>query len=154
MWRTPTASRCRGRSATRLGLRALALFAVLLLGGSSLGQVAHFILVPHAICAEHGELLELHDAAAHGDKAHDDEAAASPAPASVSLTQSAAAEHDHCQVLARSERELSLPASAFQIAEAPSMSEPSSPLGSQAALSARSPLILAPKTSPPRALLG
>src|SRR5690349_15523621 len=49
----------RGREATSSALRWLAACLAFLLVASSLGQIGHFLLVSHAICAEHGELLEL-----------------------------------------------------------------------------------------------
>ncbi|HEY6080375.1 MAG TPA: hypothetical protein VIW29_16285 [Polyangiaceae bacterium] len=151
----PGSRKAARRKTTPLLLRALAALAALLLAASSLGQVAHFLLVPHAICAEHGELLELHDgehrAAEAGAEALTPDDATSPRAAAPDAVES----HDHCQLLARSQRELALPvATAFEAPLAPSVCAPSllhaaaEPTGQLAALS------LAPKTSPPVAALG
>ena len=136
-----------GRLAISAQLRALAAFVALLLSGGSVAQAAHFLLIPHAICAEHGELVEVDNQAQSHHEAH----AASPSVA-VSEHGAADAGHDHCEVLARSERELSLPpvasvevpAEPRSLEVAPAPSEPS-------ARAALPQLDVAPKTSPPPA---
>jgi hypothetical protein len=122
----------------------LAALAALLLIGTSLGQAAHLAVVEHAICAVHGDLL--HEAEAHADTnahaEHDDEGGSAPEQGG---------DHDHCQLLARSQIEQALPV-------APADSEIASVARlalvelatSLEAPPARAPLSLAPKTSPPR----
>lgn len=138
----------RGRSATRAVLRALASLVALLVTLSSLGQVAHFLLVPHAICAEHGELLELSERASHVAASHAE-------PASTKHARAAApeqlSEHDHCEILARGQREQALPAP-----PAPRLLPPASVtaelvwVAESTVFHGLSALSLAPKTSPPR----
>lgn len=151
----PGARKAGRRKTTSLLVRSLAALVALLLMAGSLGQIAHFLLVPHAICAEHGELLELHD----GAHPATDAGREASAPRDASRPQVAAPEelesHEHCQLLARSQRELALPlADAFEPAPvlgeraAPTLRAANEPLGQLAALS------LAPKTSPPAAALG
>lgn len=142
----------RGRPATSPLLRVLATWLSLLLTASALGQTAHFLLVPHTICAEHGELLELGETPAHAARATDE---AATQGSSVSSAPSAAAEHDHCQVLARGQRQQALPrAAAIAVL-------PAAPAVRLARLAERqveprplAALALAPKTSPPRSSCG
>ncbi len=151
----PRSSKTRSRQATPWLLRSLAALVALVLTASSLGQIAHFLLVPHAICAEHGELLELHD---------DDAVAAAPAhearkPGDARPTQvsnpDAIESHDHCQLLARSQRELALPVvPSCEPAPAPSLRVAANQAVAVAALGQQAPLSLAPKTSPPVTALG
>jgi hypothetical protein len=132
-------------------LRVLATLVALLLTLSALGQVAHFLLVPHAICSEHGELLELSERAAHTST--DQVEPGSEQDAHV-VASDLAAEHDHCQVLSRGQREQALPTP-------PSFEVPSASLETAQVLARQdaihrglTPLSLAPKTSPPRPSLG
>ena len=138
----------RGRNATSAALRVMAACLALLLVASSLGQVAHFLLVPHAICAEHGELVELSPGADHGGQhllqvepaAHD---------AGPSVSPEELASHDHCEILASAQRQLALPAASV-VALVPVVASSSlalvEPSAAQVSLS---PLAVAPKTSPP-----
>lgn len=145
---TGGSARLPGGSKTSQPLRALSLLVALLLAASSLSQVAHFMLVRHAFCAEHGELLELSPASA----------AAEPSSAGGDDRQTRATgsergeEHDHCQLLARGQREqLAILPTTVTVAPA----QVSAPL----AVTATSALsfdqlprwLLAPKTSPPSA---
>jgi hypothetical protein len=121
------------------------MLVALLLVGSSLGQIAHFLLVPHAICTEHGELLEVSEQAAHdgATRAEDVEGSRAASP-------EMAAEHEHCQLLARAPRELALPRSpSLGLLPAPSSQRAAliRPLATHAPASQR--LLDAPKTSPP-----
>jgi hypothetical protein len=138
----------RGRKSTSAALRWLAACLALLLTASSLGQIAHFLVVPHAICAEHGELLELSGSAEHSrtDHAADDgEHRASPFASSE-----AGAGHDHCELLASGQRQLALPAAAL-VAVIPAASGCALELPPVTAQRLSLPtLALAPKTSPPR----
>lgn len=134
----------RSRAATSW-LRVVATLVALLLTLSSLGQVAHFLLVPHAICAEHGELLELSEQDSHAGAERADgskEARVSTAPTP--------AEHDHCQVLARGQRELALPEPhALDVAQHAGAETTLVVAQQEAIFRALLPLSLAPKTSPP-----
>lgn len=141
----------RGRAATSPALRALATFVALLLTLSALGQVAHFLLVPHAICAEHGELLELSERSAHTSAAHVDHGSERDARL---VERDLAAPHDHCEVLARGQREQILPVShAFEVAPAALQSAPVA-IRQEPARAVLAALSLAPKTSPPRSSFG
>lgn len=139
----------RGRKATWHWLRALAALVALVLSASSLGQAAHFLLVPHTICAEHGELLELgeesHGASEReGDRADDDHGPTASQP-ELSVA------HDHCQVLARGQREQALPEAApTELLPAASAVKTTVFEAPRATVSALERLALAPKTSPPR----
>lgn len=143
----PGPAKVRNERAPALVVRALSLLLTLLLLASSLGQVAHFVLVPHAICSEHGELLELSaapSAEADRDVQSDDGDAGLTRP-------EGAGSHDHCQLWLRAPREqlvppcpaLSLPPAAVSERVAPERADVD-------LLAARAPLLLAPKTSPPR----
>lgn len=143
------ARRKRGRKATPASLRLLAALVAILLSASALGQAAHFLLVPHAICAEHGELLELDEPRAHVDVGHERAAEAEQHP--HASPSEGTLEHEHCQVLARGQREQALPNAPTaellpavmtrSAAIAVQRAAPSAPLDA---------LDLAPKTSPPR----
>jgi hypothetical protein len=140
----------RGREATSSLVRLLAAFVAVLLAASSLGQSAHFLLVPHAICAEHGELLELTERDSHAaDEA--DHATAGPDETRASAP-GALVDHEHCQVLLRGQREQSLPeASAVAVLPAAS-AEKAVVLAAPGRIAPEpSVLSLAPKTSPPSA---
>ena len=140
------ARRQRGRKATSSWLRLLAACVALVLTAGALSQAAHFLLVPHVICAEHGELLEVDERAPHAAREH---AAATEDRPSASAPE-AVAEHEHCQVLLRGQRERALP-------EAPSAELASLTTGRRAPVFVASDglrgslqtLALAPKTSPP-----
>jgi hypothetical protein len=129
-------------------LRWLAACLALLLVASSLGQIGHFFLVSHTICAEHGELLELSGSATPPHAAHatnDEEHRASP-----SASSEEAVSHDHCELLASNQRQLALPA-ASSIAVVPAGSSCALELSLAAPRHPSLPtLALAPKTSPPR----
>jgi hypothetical protein len=137
-----------GRLATSAALRALSLLVAVLLTASSLSQVAHFVLVQHAFCAEHGELLELSGASARAEtpSASGDDQQTQVTP------RDASEEHDHCQLLARSQRE-QLAISPPIVAVAPA--QVSAPLAIAAAQASTydqlQRWLLAPKTSPPSA---
>lgn len=140
----------RRRSATRGTLRALATLVAALVGLSSLGQFAHFFLVPHAVCVEHGELLELDEQESHA-ASH-----ASPgSDQSAHAESELAPEHEHCQLLARGQREQAEPtppAVAVLPAAAAVLTVPL--LARSVVFDAVPPLTLAPKTSPPIAPVG
>jgi hypothetical protein len=136
----------RGRAATGLVLRLWVGLLALLLCGSSLGETAHLVLVQHAVCTEHGELIELHDGAtAAASVAADthEEGTRVAAPADEG-------EHEHCQLLGRKQQDLTLPegAAAAAISQAPGAGR-AALHESPTALAPLSALSLAPKTSPP-----
>ncbi len=140
----PRHRRQRGRSATALSLRLLAAVLAGLLGLSSLGEIAHFLLVPHAICADHGELIEVSGhAAQHAE-------APSPEPQVAPLSDEGAG-HDHCDLLASQQRPLALPAIAPVAIVPASAGTLIAIAGGQTSLWPLPPLALAPKTSPPSA---
>lgn len=138
----------RGRRATPATLRAMAALVALLLAASSLAQIAHFLLVPHAICEHHGELIEL-----GSEPAHASEHRAQPERAghgtSASVSSEEATSHDHCEVLASAQRQIVLPI-ANVIALVPAIASSSSELTATATTRRSLPtLSVAPKTSPP-----
>jgi len=80
--------------AARVGVGALVSLLTLL----QLGSAAHFLLVPHEFCPEHGELVHSH----HSHHSHHLGSLAAPSSASA-VRQPAAdssdeLEHDHCLV--------------------------------------------------------
>jgi hypothetical protein len=153
--------RSQSRKPARALLRGLAALVAALLLASSFGQIAHFALVRHAICREHGELLELHGAAeaqlgakaeaqlgAKAEKAaaRNDGQQRAEAPASDS-----GSEHDHCQMVARNQREQGLvPAPALALARAAAAGLVPASTAAVELVRPLAPLQLAPKTSPPR----
>lgn len=136
----------RDRAATRLVLRLWAGLLALLLCGSSLSETAHFLLVQHAVCAEHGELIELHDRSAAAEALHD----AAPEHGTQASAPDLEGEHEHCQLLGRRQQELTLPevAGVAVVPRAPESGRAllDAPTAARAPVSA---LSLAPKTSPP-----
>jgi hypothetical protein len=144
------ARQAKGRYATSLLQRLLAALVALLLSASALGQAAHFLLVPHTICAEHGELLEVDERASHVDRER--EQTASDAPEPRASQPEISAEHDHCQVLARGQREQApVRASLSVLLPAPLAPEAPASFARPAPSAQELTLSLAPKTSPPRA---
>lgn len=137
-----------GRKATSAALRWLAACVALLLAASSLGQITHFLAVPHAICEEHGDLVEL---AGDSEHARADHAPEEDEQAKGSSEDPEEADgHDHCEVLANEQRQLALPAAAL-VALAPPASSVSLELAPALSDCLSRPLLaLAPKTSPPR----
>lgn len=136
---------CRRRSAW--ARRQLVAYSTLLVGlfcaFSQVSGALHWVLVEHARCAEHGELIHVGE----GDHGHSD---ASVAPASASVEAAVADEHghDHCDFL-RTPRELMLAPSAQTALPVPRVIGSSGDVGwsDSKALIAR--YELAPKTSPP-----
>ena len=128
-------------------MRLLAAFVAVLLTASSLGQSAHFLLVPHAICAEHGELLELTERHPHatGERAE----AAAGADETRASEPAALVDHDHCQVLLRGQREQGLPEASAVAVSPPASAETAFLTALGRFARELSVLSLAPKTSPP-----
>ena len=140
--------RAAGRKAASPLLRALAAFVAVLLTASSLGQIAHFWLVPHAVCTEHGELLELSADADHAGQPHAEMASAADEEAAA-VSADDAGSHDHCEILARGQRQLALPAPSL-VALVPAAASSSLALVEASATSRPlATLSVAPKTSPP-----
>jgi hypothetical protein len=131
-------------------VRALATLVAVLVGLSSLGQFAHFLLVAHAGCPEHGELLELGEQTSHAE-AH----GSSEESDAAQLVSAPSAEHDHCQVLARGQREQAEPTPATVVVLSTSAGSVERLAPITTAICRKIPaLSLAPKTSPPFALVG
>jgi hypothetical protein len=130
------------RLAFHRGALALALFA---LSGQLFG-IAHLLLVPHAVCAAHGELI------------HVERAANTAAPTAVDSTRAAyrgeaggetSDSHEHCLAFAlRREHHAAAAVRALVVPKAPAKS--TRPHADSAAV-VRAALILlfAPKGSPP-----
>jgi hypothetical protein len=129
-----------------MGLRALSVLVALLLAGSSLGQVAHFLLIPHAICAEHGEFLELTRPSIEVASTE----SASDAGRAQLTSSNVDTGHEHCQLMARREREQLLQGTAAPEI-LPAESRALAPVAPPVAASAEgiSRWLVAPKTSPP-----
>ena len=138
----------RGRKATSAALRVVAACLALLLTASSLGQIAHFLLVPHAICAEHGELVELSAGSEHAGP-HHAEVAAADSDASPAVSSEEATSHDHCEILASQQRQLALPAANVVALLPAAASSTLALVESSAARHSLPTLSVAPKTSPP-----
>lgn len=136
----------RGRKTTFSWLRVLAALVALVLSASAFGQAAHFLLVPHTICAEHGELLELGEGSEHAAQGRDGEDQGPQiAPPELSV------EHDHCQMLARGQREQALPkANRVELLPAAAAEQTTTFVAPGAVPVSLERLALAPKTSPPR----
>ncbi len=138
-----------GRRAIPALLRLVAAWLALLLAAAPLEQIAHFTLVPHAVCAEHGDIIEL---------AHDDghaERAAAPfekeAPSPNQADSRPTSSHDHCELLASAQRPATLPNGNGGAVLAPAIPLRTSTERSPPAALPRI-LAMAPKTSPPPAL--
>lgn len=147
--RRRTRSSTRGVLHFRLFLRRIAAsVAALLLLSSPLSEALHTVLVPHAICAEHGEVIHLQGARA-GTR---DPSATDQNPRFDTNGVAAESGHEHCPVVAASSRRaaarpntesLLLPAAASSdVARLKVATHPDSSLEL---------VLLAPKTSPPLA---
>lgn len=84
---------------SRLG--ALALIA--LFAGTQVGAFWHQATEKHAICAEHGDVIEL------GDRAEPAKAHSTPASASFEAESERSLEHAHCELLGRRRDEEAAP---------------------------------------------
>jgi hypothetical protein len=127
-------------------LRVLAVVTASLLSLSSLSQIAHFVLVPHAICADHGELIEVSEGARHA--AHGADAASVETRATPASDESSG--HDHCELLASQQRQLALPAISPTAVVPVGAGTLIALDGGKTGRQALPALVLAPKTSPPR----
>ena len=128
----------------RVAFRALATaLAVLLLGGQAL-SLLHEIIVPHEVCAEHGELVHSSSHALAGVSRH-----AQPVNSISASNAPQAHEHDHCTVATRRVEQLAAPLeqSTYHIA----IDSITAGIGEAETASAVGPplLQLAPKQSPP-----
>ena len=129
----------------RVAFRALATaLAVLLLGGQALSAL-HEIIVPHEVCAEHGERVHGSSHAVASISKH-----AQPANSISTSDTPEAHEHDHCTVVIRRVEQLAAPGdhSTFLIAIDSTLA---SKIGKPRAPRAVGPALLqlAPKQSPP-----
>jgi len=129
--------------ARRAALRALGLVLAALLVAGQLAALGHLGLVPHARCAEHGELV-------HAEPSARKQAAQSNAQNSVAPSEDEALAHEHCDHLGRVRESFCVAAArcvvVHDIETTPSVLEPPS-AGAQSGL--RAPLTVAPKQSPP-----
>src|SRR5262249_15177194 len=120
---------------------------------SSLGQMAHFVLVRHAICLEHGELIE---ASEHSHSTLERAEPSSDRSEAQLIGRDVETDHDHCQFLSSARRERALVPDPHPLI-LPALRSGMKPVvveGSTCVV-ASVPLAVAPKTSPPlRALLG
>jgi hypothetical protein len=144
---TPTTSKeRRQRSGVRQGL--VYAFALLVLAGQ-FSSLAHQLLVQHAVCAEHGELIDVHAGVAR--QASADRTAANEAAVSTgdSAVGGAEAGDEHCAVLAHRRDQAAGPQRAETLTFVAGAEEPALP-----SVDAHRPpqvvqLRLAPKQSPP-----
>jgi hypothetical protein len=129
-------------------MRALALAAAAscLLGHGT--NLAHFLFVRHAICAEHGDLVHAGEASQHGTAAHPELAIAAPALQAMPTSEPAHGD-EHCAIVS-DRREHALRASS-QALHAPALTDAAlSAAGREASRGAPIPIfLLAPKSSPP-----
>jgi hypothetical protein len=125
--------------------RALAVFGAYLCLATHLAGIVHVLVVRHATCPGHGEMI-------HGGAPA---AAQTPPPAEKVargvLPESAEEVDDHCLMMATRRREMATLAPAPQgLVEAPAVARLEA-LPVPTSFPARTLLLLAPKTSPPSA---
>jgi hypothetical protein len=129
-------------------MRVLAALAAALLLATTLGQVAHFLLVRHVVCAEHGELVEAPLRVPRGHVAPEQKG-------KTASEREPALEHEHCEVLARQQRQTALLSDApVALSSAPPQLRIDAETPARLAPSLPAPLTRAPKTSPPEARHG
>ena len=129
--------------------RKAALAMLILFAAGQTASLAHWLCVRHAICLEHGEMIELSDIQA---------AAASAAPRSTApgaspmgfarAVQAAAYQHDHCVVAVQRRESMALRPPLFPTTPAFVGALLAEPLARSEGDSDRI-LLAAPKTSPP-----
>ena len=139
------------------GKRSVQVFLAIVCAALQLGVAAHFFLVQHALCAEHGDLV--HADSPHASQVASERAAEAQTNAPVLQTGQAlddAHEHDHClQSNARGRSVIE--AREGRLTEAPRAA--SVPIHAVVrspeprALRSLKLLLLAPKNSPPCALI-
>lgn len=121
------------------------LLALLALGGQLLGT-AHLLLMPHAVCAEHGELIHLHDGVAAEDAAHHE----SPVTTQLSVPEAAEADaHEHCLASALRRDQLALyeaPSTLILVSASQAVARVERSVHAPKSVAI---LLLAPKSSPP-----
>jgi hypothetical protein len=141
-----------GRNPARRGRqRAWSLAALVCFVAAQLLATAHDVRAQHVRCAEHGELVELHPAG------HARAATAPATPATAAhVTPADAGDHDHGRHAHCAFAPLTHGSAAPLVAAAPAVPAsppPAVPIAPPAGRHARAviaPLVLAPKTSPPR----
>jgi hypothetical protein len=129
----------------RVSLGVVALVCVL----AQLASAAHFVLVGHGVCSEHGELVHEGEGSAHSfDSAR--ERGAKPADAHTALVTEVVGDHDHCTLLCERRERLALPPQNFCDAPLPHDEATATLTGTTSAGVPAVPLLLvAPKGSPP-----
>jgi hypothetical protein len=140
--------RLRSRHRPCRAARLVAASAALLLVAGQLGTFAHLVTVRHELCAEHGELVDVHDGPAAGWRGPVADAANNNGSRFAASSRAAAGhQHEHCAI-APHRRDSSAGARLeHAIGEAPAVvaTFAVSPVPSVA----RAVYRLAPKTSPP-----
>lgn len=147
--RRRTRSSTRGALHFRLFLRRIAAsVAALLLLSSPLSEALHTVLVPHAICAEHGEVVHLQGVRG----AVSDPSATDANPRFESDGVAAESGHEHCPVVAASSRNSTARGNAEALLLPAVLDSECTRLDVAARPDSSLELVLlAPKTSPPLA---
>jgi hypothetical protein len=114
---------------------------------ATLGNTAHFALVQHVACAQHGDLV-------HADETHPgstasaaERGARSDSPAFGQGPDAVEGSHEHCVAQLKRREEVGVPSGAFVLDRA--QLEPSHALEAEGVSSSIAVLRLAPKASPP-----
>jgi hypothetical protein len=132
----------RPRAAARLFASATAFLLVV----GQLGSYAHLVSVRHEVCAEHGELVDVHGGAVATAST---EAAGPDARLASSSRAEPGHQHEHC-ALAPHRRESAVDSPYHHaIGQAPPAAASLSSIARLAPLASQSIYRLAPKTSPP-----
>ena len=119
-----------------------------------LGQVsnvAHFWLVQHVVCAEHGELIHT-DKVAHAQPAGNDlvdKESTDSVRAGTESSDSAEDDHDHCLAVSERRKSCTVAPTTWKPPSPPLVEEAVSIAASPLRVSLIPDLQLAPKTSPP-----
>lgn len=131
--------------------RLLALPFVVLCALAYVGNVAHFALVQHATCLEHGEVIHVGEGEAHAPPHAVEEASAQSGVRVTQASAEATASHDseaHCAHTVLRREGLAPPAELLLPVEALAIAGPA-PLVDQLHPEPVARLRLAPKSSPP-----
>jgi hypothetical protein len=139
----------RDRSSRRQGSRWLAFFSALLLAIQAL-NLAHLILAPHAVCAEHGETIEANASVSRASgaaRAHD------PRRSAIDAGSEEETDHNHCDIAVQCRTARAIAISIAALAQPGSEPAVAGTFASPASLASNATYRLAPKTSPPSALV-
>jgi hypothetical protein len=142
--------RRHSRRSSRTTLRVFALLVAAVCLSARIASFAHLLLVPHAVCPEHGELIHVGEADEHAAPAAVTRRAAHETSVSGTERADASHGHDHCTLLSDRGGQLALCPPPTALAPPP-WSDQTAP----ACLAVRghalsiSLLLLAPKNSPP-----